>query len=184
MSDSNELDLEDGESSGLGWAQKRASGLLALLPNLLKFVAIGLGAVIFIITVSVITHNILNQGGRAQTVIPSASPFIGARPTFSAFTGIGQVTTTTDDFVPFTVRVDMVILFDQNDNAAALELSERVHEIRDFVRVFFRSRRADDLRPENEQRLRQEIVEHLNTRILNAARVRMVTFNQLDVMQF
>jgi len=184
MGDSDDgLNLEDGEASGLGAQKKKASGLVALLPNLLKFVAIGLGAVIFIITVSVITHNILNRGGRAQTVIPTASPFIGVRPTFSAFTGIGQVRTNTNDPIPFSVVVDMVIHFDLNDNAAQTELNDRLHELRDFVRVFFRSRRADDLRPENEPRLRQEIVEHLNTRILNSARVRQVTFNQLDVMQ-
>jgi len=182
MSDSDELDLEDGDSSGLG-SQKKVSGLLGMLPNLLKFVAIGLGALIFIVTVSVITHNILNRGGRAQTVIPSASPFVGARPTFSAFTAIGAIRTMTNDPVPFSVVVEMVIHFDLGDNAAATELTERLHELRDFVRLFFRARRADDLRPENEPRLRQEIVEHLNTRVLNSARVRMVTFNQLDVMQ-
>ncbi|MCL2380380.1 MAG: flagellar basal body protein FliL [Treponema sp.] len=182
MSDRDELELDDAESSNMG-PQKRASGLVALLPNMLKFVAIGLGAVLFIVTVSVITHNILNRGGRAQTVIPTTSPFIGARPSFSAFTAIGEIRTTTNDPVPFAVVVNMVILFDQNDNAAAMELSERVHELRDFVRVFFRARRADELRPENEPRLRQEMIEHLNTRILNSARVRMITFNQLDVIQ-
>ncbi|MCL2233866.1 MAG: flagellar basal body-associated FliL family protein [Treponema sp.] len=182
MSDSDELGLEDNEAAG-GGSQKKASGLVALLPNLLKFVAIGLGALIFIVTVSVITHNIMNRGGRTQTVIPSASPFVGARPSFSAFTAIGQVRTNTNDPIPYTVVVDMVIHFDLNDNAAQTELTDRLHELRDFVRVYFRSRRADELRPENEPRIRQEIIEHLNTRILNSARIRMVTFNQLDVIQ-
>jgi len=182
MSDSDELDLDDGDSSGLG-TQKKATGLVALLPNLLKFVAIGLAAVVFIVTVSTITVRIVTGGGTPQTALPSDSPFIGVRPTFSAFTTIGQVRTNTNDPIPFSVMVDMVILFDQNDNAAQMELTDRVHELRDFVRVFFSSRRADQLRPENEPRLRQEIIEHLNTRILNSARVRQVTFNQLDVMQ-
>ena len=182
MSSDDELYLEGEESTRAG-SKKKVSGLVSLLPNLLKFVAIGLGALLFIVTVSVITHNILNRGGRAQTVIPTASPFVGARPTFSAFTGIGQIRTDTNDPIPFSVVVDMVIHFDLNDTAASNELNDRVHELRDFVRLHFRSMRADQLRPENEPRLRQEIVEHLNTRVLNSARVRMVTFNQLDVMQ-
>ena len=182
MSDEEEL-LEDSESPGMGGTPKKASGLVALLPNLLKFVAIGMGAVIFIVTVSIITHNVMNRSGRAQTAIPMASPFVGTRPTFSAFVGIGPITTNTNDPVPFMVRVEMIIHYDLNDNAAMTELNERVHELRDFVRLFFRSRRADDLRPENEPRIRQEIVEYLNTRILNSARVRLITFNQLDVMQ-
>jgi len=182
MSDSDELGLEGDESAAIS-APKKASGLAMLLPNLLKFVAIGLGAVIFIITVSVITHNILNRGGRAQTVIPSASPFVGARPVFSVFTAIGLVRTSTSDPMPFAVVVDMVIHYDQNDGAAATELTSRIYELRDFVRRFFRSKRADDLRPENEERIKQEIIEQLNTRVLNTARARMITFNQLDVMQ-
>jgi len=182
MPENDELDLEGDDSSSLG-TQKKASGLAAALPGLLKFVAIGLAALIVIVTVSVITHGVMNRGGRAQTAIPSASPFIGARPVLSAFTAIGQIRTTTNDPVPFSVVVEMVVHFDLNDNAAQTELTERLHELRDFVRVFFRSRRADELRPENEPRLRQEIIEHLNTRILNSARVRMVTFNQLDVVQ-
>jgi len=182
MSDSEELELDGEDSSGIG-TQKKASGLVAALPGMLKFVAIGIAALIVIITVSAITHTIINRGGRAQTAIPSASPFVGARPSFSAFTAIGQVRTTTNDPVPFSVIVDMVVHFDLNDNAAQTELTDRLHELRDFVRLFFRSRRADELSPENEPRLRQEIIEHLNTRVLNSARVRMITFNQLDVVQ-
>ncbi|MCL2205196.1 MAG: flagellar basal body-associated FliL family protein [Treponema sp.] len=183
MSDSDELDLEDGDAPSSGGSAKKTSGLVALLPNLLKFVAIGLGAVIFIITVSVITHNVLSRAGAAQTAIPVASPFVGQRPVFSAFEGIGPINTSTNDPVPFMVMVDMVLLYDLNDAAAFSELNGRLHELRDFVRLYFRSRRADELRPENEPRLRQEIIEHLNTRVLNSARVRGVTFNQLHVMQ-
>jgi len=180
MSDNDELGLDDEMPGKAG--SKKTSGLAALLPNLLKFVAIGLGAVVFIVTVSVITFNILNQGGRAQTVIPSAAPFIGARPQFQFFTSIGVIRTNTNDPLPFAVIVDMVIGFDLGDNAAHAELSARLYELRDFVRVYFRSKVADDLRPENEPRIRQEIIEQLNTRVLNTARARIILFNQLDVV--
>jgi len=182
MSDSDELDLEGGESPGLD-APKKTSGLVALLPNLLKFVAIGLGALIFIVTVSAITYNILNKGGQSQTVIPSNSPFIGARPQYSVFTSIGLIRTSTRDPLPYSVIVDMVVHYDQNDNAASTEFTGRLYELRDFVRSFFRSKTADELKPENEPRLKQEIIEQLNTKVLNSARARMITFNQLDVMQ-
>ncbi|MCL2472278.1 MAG: flagellar basal body-associated FliL family protein [Treponema sp.] len=182
MSDSDDLDLEGGETPGVD-APKKTSGLAALLPNLLKFVAIGLGALIFIVTVSVITYNILNKGGQSQTVIPVNSPFVGARPEYSMFTSIGRVTTQTNDPVPYAVVVDMVIGYDQGDNASASELTARLYELRDFVRMYFRSKLADDLKPENEPRLKQEILEQLNTRVLNSARARIILFNQLDVMQ-
>jgi len=183
MSDNDDLDLEGGADAPGIDAPKKASGLASLLPNLLKFVAIGLGALIFIVTVSVITYSILNKGGKSQTVIPTNSPFVGARPQYSWFSTIGVVRTTTDDAVPYSVVVDMVIGYDMGDNNSAAELTARLPELQDFVRSFFRSKTADELKPENEAKLKQEIVEALNTRVLNSARVKMITFKQLDVSQ-
>ena len=182
MSDSDELNLDEGDSSG-GGGQKKGFGLAALLPNLLKFAAIGLGALIFIVTVSVITYNVLNKSGNSQTMIPSNSPFVGARPQYQMFTSIGLIRTNTKDPVPYSVVVDMVVGYDLNDNSAATELTGRLYELRDFVRLFFKSKTADELGPENEPRLKQEILETLNRRVLNSGRARIILFNQLDVMQ-
>jgi flagellar FliL protein len=93
-----------------------------------------------------------------------------------------MIRTSTKDEVPYSVVVDMVIGYDLNDNAAATELTARLYELRDFVRSFFRSKTADQLQPEDEARLKQEIIELLNTRVLNTARARIILFNQLDVM--
>jgi flagellar FliL protein len=179
--DNDDLDLDGGDAQGAG-TPKKASGLAALLPNLLKFIAIGLGAIVFIVTISVITYNILNKGGKSQTAIPSNSPFVGARPQYQFFTSIGMVRTSTKDPVSYSVVVDMVIGYDLNDNAAQSELIGRLYELRDFVRLYFKSKMADELRPENEARIKQEILEMLNTRVLNSAKVRIILFNQLDVM--
>jgi flagellar FliL protein len=182
MSDDADLDL-DGEDSGSTGAAKKTSGLGALLPNLLKFVAIGLGALIFIVTVSVITFNTMNKGGRSQTNIPISSPFVGTRPTFQYFTLIGQVRTSTKDAVPRSVVVDMIIGYDELDNATSQELTSRVHELHDFVRVYFKSKTAEELNPDNEGKIKQEILEQLNRRLLNSGRARIILFKQLDVMQ-
>ncbi|MDR1565661.1 MAG: flagellar basal body-associated FliL family protein [Treponema sp.] len=183
MGDADELDLDSGDAGGIDTGAKKPSGIAALLPNLLKFAAIGLGALIFIVTVSAITYNILNKSGQSQTVIPENSPYVGARPQYSMFTAIGLVRTGTKDPAPYSVVVDMVIGYDMNDNAAASEFTGRLYELRDFVRSFFRSKMAAELQPENEARLKQEIIELLNTRVLNSAKARIILFNQLDVME-
>ena len=182
MSDSDELDLDGGDAPGVD-TPKKASGLAALLPTLLKFVAIGIGAVIFIVTVSYITYTILQKDGKSQTIIPVSSLWQGARPQYAMFTTIGSISTRTKDPVPYAVVVDMVVGYDENDNATATELTARLYEIRDFIRLFFRSKTADELRPENEPRLKQEIAELLNTKVLNSARARIVLFNRFDVME-
>jgi flagellar FliL protein len=182
MADSDELELDGGDQGESKSSSKKPSGLGALLPNLLKFVAIGLGALIFIVTVSVITVNIVSTRGSPQTSISDNALYVGIRPQYSVFTGIGQIRTNTRDAVPSTVVVDMVLGYDLNDNAAMTEINGRLYELRDFTRSFFRSKTAVELRPENEARLKQEIVELLNTRVLSTARIRMIYFNQLDVM--
>jgi flagellar FliL protein len=180
MSDDSNLDLEEGEAPAS--TQKKTSGLAALLPNLLKFVAIGLGALIFIVTVSVITYNVLNRGGQSQTYIPTNNPFAAARPVYQSFTNIGVIRTTTRDPLPYAVVVDMIIEYDMNDTTTQTELVGRIYQLQDFVRVFFKTKLAEDLRPENEPRLKQEILEALNQRMLNNARARNILFKQLDVM--
>jgi len=173
----------EGGEGDAGKKKKGGKGLAALLPTLLKFVAIGIAALVFVVTVSVITYAILNRGGKSQTVIPENSPYVGTRPQYSIFSNIGAVRTSTSDPAPYSVVVDMVIGYDLNDPAGATELTARLYELKDFVRRFFRAKTAAELQPDNEARLKQEIIEQLNTRILNTAKARIILFNQLDVME-
>ncbi|MDR2070397.1 MAG: flagellar basal body protein FliL [Treponema sp.] len=184
MSDNDELNELDESGSSGDKASKKASGLALLLPNLLKFVAIGLGALVFIVTVAVITYNILNKGGRNQTAVAEpSSAWVGKRPEYQMFTSIGTVRTRTKDATPYSVVVDMVIGYDINDKNAQNELTSRLYELKDFVRSFFSAKYREDLLPTNEARLKQEIVEALNTRVLDSSKARIVLFNQLDVME-
>jgi flagellar protein FliL len=187
MSDSDDLDLDSGDApeAGGGAAKKRGGGLGSLLPTILKFVAIGLGALIFIVTVCIITVNILNKGGKSQTVIADpSSPYVGKRPEYNYFDMIGAMSVKTKDFpVSSTVSVEMIIGYDLGDNNASAELTSRRYELRDFVRRFFASKTAAELAPEREAELKYEIREQLNTRFLDTARARIILFNKLDVME-
>ncbi|GHV91522.1 flagellar basal body protein FliL [Spirochaetia bacterium] len=183
MSDSEELDLGDGDAGGgESSAPKKASGLGALLPNLLKFVAIGIGALIFIVTVAAITFNIMNKGGKSQTAVTDpTSAYVGKRPEYAWYTNIGPVTTRTRDEAVYSVTIDMIIGYDLNNAAATTEFGTRQYELRDFVRSYFRGKYAAEL--ENEDRLKQEIKEILNTRYLDIAKARNIVFNKFDVME-
>jgi flagellar FliL protein len=179
------LDLEEAGGAEGPVAPKKASGIGALLPNLLKFIAIGLGALIFIVTVAVITFTVMSKGGgKAQTAVADpTSPYVGRRPEYASYTLIGQVTTRTRDRMVTNVTVDMILQYDLNNNAAATELTARQYDLRDFVRQYFSGKYAADLGPENELRLKNEIREILNTRFLDTAKIRNVLFLKLDVME-
>ncbi|MDR0598808.1 MAG: flagellar basal body-associated FliL family protein [Treponema sp.] len=181
MGDDDSLDLsgEDVGAAESGGKKAKAGGFL---PTLLKFAAIGLGALIFIVTVAAITYNILSGRGESQTVIDPTSEYIGTRPQYATFSLIGQIATRTRDQTHTTV-VDMLIEYDLNNNAAQTELTARVAQLRDFTRQYFAQKYANELEPENENRLKQEIRELLNTRYLDTAKVRGILFNKLDVME-
>ncbi|MCL1815703.1 MAG: flagellar basal body-associated FliL family protein [Treponema sp.] len=182
MGDDDGLDLGGDDVSGVDTGSKKGGGLGGLLPNLLKFVAIGLGALIFIVTVAVITYKILSGRGETQTVMDPTSEYIGIRPQYATFSLIGQFNTRTRDQT-HTVVVDMLIEYDLNNNAAQTELTGRVNQLRDFTRNYFASKYFSELVPENEEKLKQEIREILNNRYLDTAKVRGVLFNKLDVME-
>jgi len=183
MSDSDDLDLDGGDAPEAGGAaKKRSGGLGNLLPTILKFAAIGIGALIFIVTVSVITYGIMNKGGKTQTVITDPmSPYVGKRPEYSFYDKIGSVTTRTKD--ASSVTVDMIIGYDKEDQNASAELFARQYELRDFIRRYFTSKTSTELAPEREEELKNEIREQLNTRFLDTARARIILFNKLDVME-
>ncbi len=73
--DDDDLTLDDGDSGGS--SGKKGGGLGALLPNLLKWVAIGIGAIAFIVTIVVITFNLLNKNAGQQTSIPVSPEYVG-----------------------------------------------------------------------------------------------------------
>jgi flagellar protein FliL len=182
MGDDDSLDLGGEDAGGADGGKKKGGGGSGFLPNLLKFIAIGLGALIFIVAVVVITVNIMSGKGESQTSMDPTSEYIGTRPQYATFTLIGQINTRTRDLT-HAIVVDMLIEYDLNNNAAQTELTGRVNQLRDFTRNYFASKYYNELEPENEQKLKQEIREILNTRYLDTAKVRNILFNKLDVME-
>jgi len=187
MSDSDDLDLDSGEASdaGGGASKKRSGGLGNLLPTILKFVAIGLGATVFIVTVSIVTVNAVSKKGASVTTTGDpSSPYLGVMPNYSYYEGIGPITVKTSDYpAGSTVTVDMILGYDLNDQLATTELIGRRFQLIDFVRRYFSGKTALELSPVKEEELKAEIRETLNTRFLDTARVRIVLFRKLDVME-
>ena len=185
MSDSDDLDLDGGDAPESGGASKKRSGGLGnLLPTILKFAAIGLGALIFIVTVSVITYNIMNKGGKSQTVISDpSSPYMGKRPDYAYYDQLGSITVKTKDTISSSVTVEMIIGYNLDDANATAELISRRFQLRDFMRRYFSGKYAVELSPEREEELKRDIREQLNTRFLDTARAQIILFNKLDVME-
>ena len=172
-----------GDMEGEAPAGGKKGGLKGAVPQVLKFVLIGVAAVIFIVTIVVITTKILNKGGSAQTAIPISEEYTVKRESYDWYTSLDQIRTSTSDPVPASVSVTIALGYKKDDKIASTEITERRIEIIDFLRRFFSEQTVEDLRPQNEEVIRQQIRDQINDDILSNSRIRDVRFTGKDVVQ-
>ncbi len=181
MADEDEINLDDNGSS----SSDKKGGLGGIFPSLLKWIIIGLAAVIVIVVVVVITVKITGKNSTTVTAIPASEEYVsGQREIYDGYTSLGIIQTTTADDPPATVRVDVALAYKKDDKAASSEITARLVELKAFLRRYFSSKTAAELRnPNNEDALENEIKNGINDKILSSSRIRDVVFQQKDVIQ-
>lgn len=181
MADEDEINLDDNGSS----SSDKKGGLGGIFPSLLKWIIIGLAAVIVIVVVVVITVKITGKNSTTVTAIPASEKYVsGQREIYDWYTSLGIIQTTTADDPPATVRVDVALAYKKDDKAASTEITARLVELKAFLRRYFSSKTAAELRnPNNEDALENEIKNGINDKILSSSRIRDVVFQQKDVIQ-
>jgi flagellar FliL protein len=187
MADENaDMNLDNDAAAGgddAAAAGKKKGGIKAIIPQLIKWVIIGVVAVIFIVTVVIITLAIRDKNGKTQTTIPVSEEYTEKREIYDWYTSLDQIRTTTSDPVPASVIVQVALGYKKDDKAASTEISARTVEIRDFLRRYFSERTVEDLKPQNEEILRQQIRDQINDDILSNSRIRDVRFTTKDVVE-
>lgn len=182
MADENNAD-DLGEEPSAEVSKGKKGGLKGAFPTLLKFILIGVVALIFIITVVVVTVMIINKGGSSQTPVPVSEEYTVRRESYDWYTSLDQIRTSTSDPVPANVTVTIALGYQKDDRTAATEITERRIEIIDFLRRFFSEQTYEDLLPQNEEVLRQQIRDQINDDILSNSRIRDVRFTAKDVVR-
>lgn len=177
----NANDLGDGLEDDAPAGKK--GGVKGAFPQLLKMILIGVAAIIFIVTIVVVTTAILNKGGNKQTAIPVSEEYTTKREVYDWYTSLDQIRTSTSDPVPASVSVTIALGYKKDDKMASSEITERRIEIIDFLRRFFSEQTVEDLKPQNEELLRQQIRDQINDDILSNSRIRDVRFTGKDVVQ-
>lgn len=109
-------DLEVGQKIGF---------LPAIAIKILKWAAVGIAAIIFIVTVVLITMQILNRGTQPQT-LPTVSPNYESKPPIlSTFDAIEEIRTRTSDENPSTVIVRVILGYEENNKLVQNELDRK-----------------------------------------------------------
>lgn len=178
MDDQDDINLEGGDS---GTGETNAKKVSGMLPQLFKWIGIVLGALIFIITVVVITVNIMGGSGKNQTAIPTSEEYTGLREVLQWWQAVGVIKTKTSDTIPATIVVDIAFGYPLEDKATPAELSSRLVELKDYLRSFFNQKTAAELK--NEEKIKIEIRNAINDNILSKSKIRDVRFTQYEIVE-
>ena len=179
MADDDEINLDEG---GAGSAPEKKRGIGGLLSGLLKWIIIGLAAIIVIVVVVVVTVKITSKNSTQVTAIPTSEEYVsGQREIYDWYTSLGIIQTTTCDDPPATVRIDVALAYKKDDKATSTEITQRTVELKAFLRRYFSGKTAAELRnTNNEDALENEIKNGINDKILSSSRIRDVVFQQKD----
>ena len=164
--------------------QQRVGFLPGVLIQVLKWVGIILGAVIFIVTVVVVTVNFLNRGNVTQTRIPTSEEYRAEAPIYTWYEQIGELRGSTADDVRTTFIVEPFLGYDGEEEQLTTELIQRRIQLVGIFNDYFGSRTTDELEgPENKIRVEQQLLDQIN-RILRNGQVRDIVFGSYQFLPF
>ena len=171
--------LEDGGSS----MPSKKGGFGGIIAKILKWVAIGLGAIILIVVIVIVTMKVAGGNTTAQAGIPISDEYVVQREILDWYTSLGAIRTKTSDDTPASVVVDIALGYKKDDKATSTEITQRSIELKDFLRRYFTEKTVAELKPQNEQKLKIELRNAINDEILSSSKIKDISFLQLDVLE-
>jgi flagellar protein FliL len=154
-----EEDLAGGVEADAG---QKIGFLPAFVIKILKWVAMALAAVIFIVTVVIITMNIVNRGTQAQTLPAPSEEYSSKEDPLAWYAGIEEIRTSTADESPATVMINIKIGYEQGDQKVQTELIARTSPIQAAVRYYFSQKTVAELSARHEPEIIREVKELIN----------------------
>ena len=172
---------DHGMDEGMGVDAPIKSKKIGLVPTLLKYIALILAALIFIVTVVVITVNLMSKKGQSHSEYPIAEEYRDSREILQDYSAIGSVKAFSGDVVPATVIVNVELGYPQNDKTTPQELTARLVELKDFLRFYFQNKTVAELK--QEEKIKIEIRNEINDNILSKSKIKGVAFTQYDIIE-
>lgn len=169
-------DIQDSASLSMQ-PSKRGGGFLS---GLIKWIVIVLAALIFTVTVVIVTMNIRDKKGRNHSEYPISEEFRETREILQWYQAIGVIKVNTSDRIPATLIVDIALGYTNNDKAAPAELSARKVELIDFLQTYFNRKTAAELT--QREKVRIDLRNEINDNILTKNKIKDVRFTQYDII--
>jgi len=183
MGDEERFLEEDVAGEGQAESAQRPGILSGVLVNALKWVAIGLAAVIVIATVSYATFTLFVRGREAQgTDIFSAERSRDSVPPLDYFkTNLDDIRGQTRDNPPLTFMAKVSIGYQQGDQKVQTELVAKSDEIQNRILIYLGGKMASELITANLERLQRDLRELIQVEVLSSnIAIHKVLFRELQ----
>lgn len=153
--------------------------ILSLLPAILLL------AFIIIPDIGVTATKIVgNNNVGTSSTIPMANEYkTESKEILDWYTSLGLIKTKTMENNPSNIQVDVVLGYNINDKTASNEIEQKSDKIKKFLTQYFTQKTSEDLRPQNEENLKIEILNGINDSILSSSKIKDVRFMQFDVIK-
>ncbi|MCL2295248.1 MAG: flagellar basal body-associated FliL family protein [Spirochaetes bacterium] len=188
MSDDYDLDLENsaGSSAGEDIGKKKIGFLPAVVINILKWVAIVLAGILFIVTVTVVTIRIMDPVSRTSDFFFDTEELRSTLPSLQWYEiGTDEIRARTADIDKRAmVMVRVAVGFNPRARTLHQELVEQTPKLRNEIRMFFGEKYERELIPRNEARIKEELRRRLNVMLASSDRVQDVIFTDFNVIEF
>ena len=135
-----------------------------------------------IVTVVIITMNVMGGNKTRQTQVPISEEYKEYAEELDWYQSLGEIQTRTSDASHASVLVNIFLGYKKEDKVASAEITAQKIPIRDFLRNYFADKSVEELSPKNEERLKIEIRNEINDRILNKSKIRKISFDKLQVV--
>ncbi len=134
MSDEQQdLNLEDVGAGAEDVAGPRSGGILSgMLLTILKWAAIGIGAVIIVVTTTIITVRIVSKGNQQQGLAAISPAYAAKAAPLASYDDIEQIRGQTADDPPAIFLLQVSLGYDPKDKEVSTEIGNRQREIQDL----------------------------------------------------
>ena len=184
MSDEQQdLNLEDVGAGAEDVSGPRRGGLLSgMLLTILKWAAIGIGAVIIVVTTTIITVRIVSKGNKPQGLAAISPAYAAKAEPLASYDDIEQIRGQTADDPPAIFLMQVSLGYDPKDKEVSVEIGNRRREIQDLILKDISQKKAADLAPGHYGEVQAELMDMINM-VMRNGKVKSVMFRQFVVQK-
>jgi flagellar FliL protein len=178
MSDEQQdLNLEDVGAGAEDAGGPRRAGLLSgMLLTILKWAAIGIGVIIFVVTITVITVRAVTKGATTASGLAAVSPEYGPKQEpLATYSGIDQIRGQTADDPPAIFLLQLSLGYSVKDAPFSEEIGKRKSQIQGLILRDISMRTASELTASHWDELESELQNSINA-IMTTGKIRKVDF--------